>query len=276
MAHGNEKFQEEFYLEAYEYARAGLQDVRIAELFQVTPQTFNSWKRDKPAFAKALARGRQPMTVNSAGEALSTTFKEYVYDRLDPQLQNIWDEIMQLEKPDADKSGWTVLKEMLDRGGYKMRQHLFMHALFHANFNVTEACRLVCITRKNFEYWMHTDPEFAALFRGVKEVKGDFFEEKLIGLVKQGDSAATIFANRTFNRDRGYNDKVEVQVNQTAANMITMDDIRDLDPEILRKVVEHIKNKRQLAQAKQNNIAGALPVHQVDEEVVTAEARHVK
>ncbi len=42
------------------------------------------------------------------------------------------------------------------------------------------------------------------------EAKKDLFESALVGLVKQGEPSAVVFANKTLNRDRGYNDKVEV------------------------------------------------------------------
>jgi hypothetical protein len=58
---------------------------------------------------------------------------------------------------------------------------------------------------------VETDPEFAELVDEIHLHKKDFFESKLVELVQSGDSSATIFANKTMNRDRGYGDKTTIE-----------------------------------------------------------------
>jgi len=44
----------------------------------------------------------------------------------------------------------------------------------------------------------------------LKEYKKDFIESKLIKLINEGDTAATIFAAKTQLKDRGYIERQEI------------------------------------------------------------------
>jgi hypothetical protein len=106
----------------------------------------------------------------------------------------------------------------------------------------TIAARKVGTTAEQVKIWMRKDVVFRRLVEGIHEHKKDFFESSLINLVRQGDSAATVFANRTQNRDRGYSEKVTVDINTktTHEHAITVD---DLSPEVLRAILDAKRKK---------------------------------
>lgn len=82
-----------------------------------------------------------------------------------------------------------------------------------------------------------------------------------MGLVKQGDSAATIFASRTLNRDRGYDPKLTVEHTGQVqhSHVLSLETIiPQLSPKAQREILAAIEK----AEAKQ------LPAH---EEVEDAE-----
>jgi hypothetical protein len=74
---------------------------------------------------------------------------------------------------------------------------------------INQAAQQVGIHRTTHYTWMSSDPEYAATINEYKEVKKDFIESKLIKLINEGDTAATIFAAKTQLKDRGYIERTE-------------------------------------------------------------------
>src|SRR5690606_3058387 len=87
----------------------------------------------------------------------------------------------------------------------------FLHALFVSRFNASQACRKLGISKKEFDRWKEEDLIFGKCVMDMEFHKGNFFESALMRLVEKGNPQATMMVNRTFNRDRGYNDVQEVQ-----------------------------------------------------------------
>ena len=189
------------YLKAYQLAKAGNKDKQIAAALGVTINTYNGWLQSKPALREAVDEGRK-----DAGDG---KFLEYVHERLPEDLQETWHLILDM---DEKKASPETVKELLAHHGVKARQILFVHALVHCNFNRSAACRLLGITTKMVEKWIDRDEAFQEMVKAVFQAKKDLFEESLVKLVKAGETAAVLFANRTLNKDRGYGNKVEVEV----------------------------------------------------------------
>jgi hypothetical protein len=196
------KWRDELYLEIYQLARSGLSDSAVAKTLGVTDKTFLAWRRRRPAVAHALRQARSDKKKGSE------TFREYVYKRLPEELQHVWDKIHK-----ADEAGNPIVRfeALIARHGKNGRQHLFLHALLHSNFNASEACRLVNIPRATLNNWLKYDPDFAALVDEVQWHKANFFEGKLIELVERGEPSIVWNVNKTFNRKRGYEDKIKVE-----------------------------------------------------------------
>lgn len=198
------KWNDEYYVLGFELAKSGLSDQRLAKFMGITVTTLKQWRAKRKAFNAAIERGRKFCNGKS-----TMTFREYVYQRLSPRLQELWDKINECE--DAP-SGVARLEALLEKHGKSARQHLFLYALTSSNFNASEACRKVNIARQTMEQWVEDDPDFAALLQEVDWHKQNFFESSLVALVASGDPSATIFANRTYNRKRGYGEKTEVEM----------------------------------------------------------------
>ena len=75
---------------------------------------------------------------------------------------------------------------------------------------VAHAAKQVGIDRSTHYLWMETDTEYKAAYGDLKEYKKDFIESKLIKLINEGDTAATIFAAKTQLKDRGYIERTEL------------------------------------------------------------------
>jgi hypothetical protein len=208
-----------FYITVYELAKAGMTKAKIAKMLGVTIVTFYKWYRERPTMRWAYKHGKR--TAKSV-----ETFRGYAYRRLSPELRKIWDKI---NAADSTGAGTDRIERILADAGKKARQHLFLYAWTACGFNPTEACRILCMDRQTFEGWYKCDPEFHELFDGMNQIKKDFFEAPLIHKVGEGDISAILFANRTYNADRGYGNKVQVEHSGTLQHNVSVIPIRDLN-----------------------------------------------
>lgn len=209
------KWKDEFYVRAYRAARDGLSDKDIAAALGVTPRLFNRWLENRPALAEAVRDGR-----GAKGEA--EDIKDHIYGRLPEHLRDLWDRIegcealgegdepeLRLERRRTRRALDIECKSQLKQD----KQRLFIHALVCSQFNRTKAAERCALPMTTVQGWAQ-DEMFQALLMEIDEAKKDFFETALINLVRQGDTAATIFANKTKNRDRGYSERMTLDINR--------------------------------------------------------------
>lgn len=229
-------WKDEYYLRSYQLARSGMSDIKVAKALGVTYKTFKRWKVKKRALRNALQDAR---TVDKG----FTQFRDYVYDRLPENLQQLWDELMMTDRMNT----YEKVEQLLSNQGKKGRQHLFLYAMVNSNFDPTAACRAVNITRKTLMHWCETEPEFAELMEELEVAKKDFFEAALVQGVKEGDPNLIKFANMTKNVDRGYNPKTVIAHEGSIEhnhNVMKVDEL-DLPIEDRRKLLEALRNRRE-------------------------------
>lgn len=240
-------WSEENYVTAYELARQGMGDCRIAEAMGVSYPTFLDWKKKHKAFASALKRGAA-IAKQSDGQG---AFRDYVYKRLPPHLKDLWEEINAWE---GHRNAQKKIEELLAGQGVRVRQHLWIYALTASNFNASAACRKVNVSKSTLDEWKLKDPDFAELLKEIDFHKGNFFEAGLIRAVNANDISAILFANQTFNRERGYGRQVDVKVSGEVThnhNMLDLDRLQ-LRPEILIEIHHAIEKQEE---AERNLIA---------------------
>lgn len=234
-------WKDENYIIAYELAKSGMSEVKMAQALGVSTVTLRKWKQQKPALVFAIEKAKGA----NSGRALAKDFHEYIYQKLPPELAEIWDEIHAVEH---EKNSILKIEALLKGAGKRGRQHLFLHSLVTSNFNVSRACSMMNMSRKTFENWVTNEPEFGELMNEIHEHKKNFFEAALVGLVARGDSSATIFCNKTMNRDRGYNEKIELDVqgmiehNHTHA-LIPVDELT-LSLNTKKEILEAVRNRK--------------------------------
>lgn len=234
------KWDDTVYVEVYRLARSGCTDAKICKVLGISIPTWDRWRRQRPALRKAIALARDNKANN-----FQASFREYVYNRLSPDLQEVWDEINACEQEDA---GIARIEALLEDKGERARQHLFLYALVDSNFNPSEACRRINISTGTLRRWTQTDAGgFAAIMDEMHTHKGNFFEEGLVKAVRDGNTKAIIFANQTYNKDRGYSSKLEVehkgQINHLHA-IVSIDEL-DLPFEVKSTVLAAFRKHKQ-------------------------------
>lgn len=102
----------------------------------------------------------------------------------------------------------------------KQKQNEMVEAMIKYMGVVTTAARSIDIPRSTYYDWMETDPAFKQRILDLREIKKDFVESKLLKLVEDGDTAATIFSAKTLLKDRGYVERQEVTPVDSDGNSI--------------------------------------------------------
>lgn len=179
-----------------------------------------------------LDQARDMAEMNRNKSAL----KNYVLNTLSEDARLIWDKI-------ANLSSLEAIEGILKNRPTKVRQQLFCHAILHTGYDISKACAMVGVNRNMIEKWKQ-DLEFLQMLEEVQFHKKNFFEKALIGLVSDGYPGAVIYANRTINRDRGYDEKITVESNIPIGRVDW--DIGDLDLDVvtMKKVLAAIEKKK--------------------------------
>lgn len=101
-------------------------------------------------------------------------------------------------------------KNEKDYSEFNTKKRAFLDAL-EANLGiVTKAAAAVGMSREIHYYWLKNDPDYKL---AVDELDGsvlDFAEGQLHTLIKEGDTAATIFFLKTKGKKRGYIERQEI------------------------------------------------------------------
>jgi len=200
-------WQDHFIIDAYNLSRAGLTEPKMAEALGISLPTFRVWEKKKKLFAMSIKMGRDEYRGVRTGQII--TFQQFVYKRLPKDLRKVW---RQINKLDHTSKGQAKVEYLLANQGKRARQHLFLYAWTASNFSISEALRKINLSRDIFAKWKQEE-NFAKLVEEINWHKKNFFEEHLCRLVQKGDTSATIFVNKTYNRDRGYNEKVDINMN---------------------------------------------------------------
>jgi hypothetical protein len=258
-------WKDEYYLRCHQLAKSGLGDLKIAKALGVTYKTFKRWKVKKRALRNALkdARGGSVITEME-------TFRDYVYDRLPENLRVLWKAINRCDK--VKGSTVEAVEDLLRNQGKETRQHLFLYAMVHANFDPSKACRKVNIKMKTLRKWSEQDPDFADLLAEIHIAKKDFFEAALVQGVKEGDANLIKFANSTLNADRGYNPKQVIEHQGSVEhnhNVLRVDEL-NLSLEDRRKLLVAYRDRQAALDPKAIRDRDEEP-EEGDEEVIDAE-----
>ena len=251
-------------VQIYKLAKAGMSDHAISKALGISYATYKHWHGKYPALYKVAAEAREGS--DGVGE-----FKEYVYGQMSEESKALWDSVRRLDK--AGGLTREACQELFSDTGKRVRQELFIHAWVASNFNGSEACRRVGLSKYTLDKWLTNDPDFLKLFEEIDWHKGNFFEGALVKLVKAGDPHAVLFANKTFNRNRGYAEKTEV-VNTTEVNINTQIPLEDLDldaatlAKVLKAQRKYLKAKAEAAARSQQPVVRQLPEHVEDAEIL--------
>jgi hypothetical protein len=202
----------------YRMMRNGIPEKDQAKALGVTRERIYRWMNELPELKEAVEMARRERAENES-------MPDWVYAHLSPELQEIWKKI---EKWHEMPDGVAKIELMLQDEGKRVRQQLFLYALCVSNFCPSAALRMVNVSRKTLNFWISSDGEFAELVDEVQWHKGNFFEESLVRLVREGNPAAVLFANKTFNKERGYQATAKLEVEHSGAVLHGVVDLAEL------------------------------------------------
>lgn len=240
----NVKWDDHFYVLAYRTALTGETDNRIARRLGVGLATFHKWMKQKPALADALSQAR------ARGAGLRQ-FMLYVGERMPSDLKPLW-EMLSSDDPAVRERA----VQSTHVAGRRQQQHLFIHAWIAMNFNLQKTCEATGIKPLTYKAWKKNDKQFQRLLEMVADCRGDFYENALVEKVAEGDGAAIIFANRTYNKNRGYDAKVTVEVGGQVEHKHVIS-VSELSTDTKRQLLEEIRKKKLTQLEDRSNILDA-------------------
>ena len=263
------KWKPSYVLRAYELAKSGYSDVKIAKILGVCRTTFAKWLESKGYLRVALKEGRRKIPrKNAKGNDPGWSLSDYLFDRLSAEAQKIWKELDRLDSDGLATS--DDINAMFAGRGLRMRKQIALYAWTNSNFSITAAMKKVGISRKIWEDWKK-DKEFRKLVEEIDWHKKNFFEDGLCQLVAEGNTSATIFANKTVNADRGYGQKLSIDVSGTVTHQLVSVADLDLPLEVRKQILDAVREKNALNGQTLDNLPVLPPVgrKQVESVVVS-------
>jgi len=230
----NKKINLEFLLVMYDCLLRGMGLSALAATLEVPQDSLVRWRktREDVMTVHRLAAERKK-TLDDVGE--------YMLGKLSKPARKIWKQVEFYLESNDNKVPSVVRQELATH----VRQELFLHAMMLSNWNMSKSCRLAGVTREQALKW-NEEIGFKKALKELQEAKKDFFEDALMGLVRDGYPGAIVFANRTQNADRGYTEKVEVKhsgmIHHSALNL----DELELSFETRREILNAVRKKREL------------------------------
>jgi hypothetical protein len=223
----------EFLLLFYEAFLREYEITKIAASLETTVGSLNLWIKKFPELeeAKTLAEKRRQE---------SQTFTGYVYKHLSAEAKTLWDKIQFWEE---NQSTAEKINSIVGNRPTKLRQEIFVHALIHYGFNLSEACRIACVSRFTVEKWKSSDLHFQQMIEEIEWHKKNFFEHALVDLVSMGNPGAVMFVNRTKNRDRGYDDKIQVEHTGQISTGVDLDEL-ELPIETRKQILFAVREQK--------------------------------
>ncbi len=95
------------------------------------------------------------------------------------------------------------------------RKKLLLKNLEASHNIVSMACAKSNLSRTTFYNYYEEDDAFAEAVDALADTAVDFVESKLYDLINSGDTTATIFYLKTKAKDRGYNERIDVNQHHT-------------------------------------------------------------
>ena len=111
----------------------------------------------------------------------------------------------------------TPVKKKAEKVSAKTRQELtlkkraMIEALEKTLGIVTQAAKMVNISRMVHYDWLKEDAEYAKAVEDINDIALDFAETALYRQIRENNTASTIFYLKTKGRNRGYVERVETQ-----------------------------------------------------------------
>ena len=124
-------------------------------------------------------------------------------------------------------------------GKAKLIKPKMIEALRELKGNVSKACEKCGITRQTHQNWMEADADYKQIVENIKEATLDHVENKLMELIDDGDTTATIFYLKTQGKKRGY---VETERKEISGKMnIDSTAISKLPKDLLYQVADKLQ-----------------------------------
>lgn len=206
----------------------GFNKTKITEITGIRNLTYQRWMKQHPEFLRAVEKATN--TYEQQRSSSVKDLKEFIYGRLPPDLQEIWNDIQNAHiGTSTDKQNTLdTVEKMLKEKPTQAQQALWLHAYFSFNFSQYEACRVTSITIDEVRGWKK-QPEFLGLVKEIDNIRDDFFEASFLQLAREGNPYIVGMAAKSRLAKRGYNPSTDVNINGNITHTHAVD-LKKLEP----------------------------------------------
>jgi hypothetical protein len=156
------------------------------------------------------------------------TKKEVVNGNI-PEIKKNAPQRRKTTKPDT-------LKKVTEQQRTISAKNAMVDAMTQALGIVTTASKIAGVSRSQHYEWINSDPEYVKKIDEVTQMAHDFVESQLYAQIKDGSTTATIFYMKCKMRERGYIEKVDVDMS------VNRPDLSDMTTEEIRRYMIQQKN----------------------------------
>lgn len=113
-----------------------------------------------------------------------------------------------------------------DLTDFDQKKRYALHALKMCRGNISNASKLISLSRKTFHNYMSEDPDFQEMVEEIKVVRLDSVEDKLLANCDAGKETSIIYFLNCQGKERGYGNslKVDGKINNINYNVPLTDE----------------------------------------------------
>lgn len=136
--------------------------------------------------------------------------------------------VRKIEKSIEDKRAAFMkgCDEDVELQDFEQKKRIILYALKLCKGNVTNACKMITITRKTFHNYRNEDPEFEETYRSIKLGVLDHVVSKLHQNIDEGKETSIIYYLNCQGKEEGWGNNVNIDhttkgdsLNKTLKNM---------------------------------------------------------
>jgi len=90
------------------------------------------------------------------------------------------------------------------------KQNQFIE-VYSQDKSISATCKHLRITRSTFYRWKISNEDFRQRVEDIRDAQIDLVEDMLMQKIKEGDTTSIIFYLKTQGKNRGYNEKIELE-----------------------------------------------------------------
>ena len=97
-----------------------------------------------------------------------------------------------------------------DLKDFEEKKRIALYALKLTKGNISNACKMISISRQMIHYYINDDPEFQEMYKDIRLSVVEYVEDKLMSRINSGSDTAIIYFLNCQGKEQGWGNSVKV------------------------------------------------------------------